>query len=141
MYPRTGAWTMAQSIAKLEADVTQLKLALRTKVVYLSYTPDNNNRFAITFTIPADIKTDTVQDIYDLFVTKNSYYLQLPCTGELKVNGVSATNIRISSDMNYPGGSISGFRVTGLGVSDSNLKDITIYPNMFQNIDMRITII
>ena len=141
MYPRTGAWTMAQSIAKLEADVAQLKLALRTKVVYMSYTPDNDNRFTITFTIPADIKTDDVNDIYNLFLTKNTYYLQLPCTGEMKVNGVAVANLKISSDMNYPGGTISGFTVSGLGVSDSTSKGIVIYPNMFQNIDMRVTII
>ena len=141
MYPRQGNWTLAQSVAKLEADVTQLKLALRTKVITFLYPVDANNDIKITFTLPADIKTDTVQDIYDMFVDKNDYYCKLACTGSLTVNGDSCFNIELTSNMNYPTGNISGLRVRGSKYTNGYYDGIDILPADFSNIEMHIVII
>lgn len=141
MYPRQGNWTLAQSVAKLEADVTQLKLALRTKVITFTYLVDTNNQAVVTFTLPADIKTDTVQDIYDLFVEKNDYYLKLSCTGDLVVNGVKCYNLCLSSNMIYPGGNISALSITGTKVSDNAGGGISILPENFPNVRMYTVII
>lgn len=141
MYPRTGAWTMAQSIAKLEADVTQLKLALRTKVITFTYLPNASNSAVVTFTLPADIKTDTVQDIYDLFVEKNDYYLKLPCTGHLMVNGVYCYNLYVSASIPYPGGNISGLTISGNKLSDNAGGGFQILPENFPNVTMHVVII